>query len=500
MSAQYILALDSGTSSNRAILFAKNGTPLGVSQSEFTQIYPHPGWVEHDAEEIWKSLSEVIQSLLKKTNTRPSDIAGIGITNQRETTVLWDRHTGKPAHNAIVWQDRRTAEICRELTDAGHSESIRKTTGLVVDAYFSATKIKWLLDNVPSLREKAERGDILFGTIDTWLIWNLSGGKLHITDYSNASRTMLYNIHEKEWDKTLLEIMRLPEQILPTVLPSSKVYGSCATAVLDNVPVNIAGIGGDQQAALFGQGCTEAGMAKNTYGTGCFILMHTGQDAKESKNGLLTTMACSLEGTTEYALEGSVFSAGSTIQWLRDELGIIKQAAETEELAMAVEDSLGVYFVPAFTGLGAPYWDMYARGTIVGLTRGANRKHIIRAGLESLCYQSHDVLKLMEQESAVPLHELRTDGGAAANNFIMQFQADISNVPVLRPKILETTALGAAFLSGLAVEFWQDRNSLKNIAEPDRSFTPDLPSEKRIALYNGWLRAVERARNWIASP
>ncbi|GLI18668.1 glycerol kinase 2 [Tepidanaerobacter syntrophicus] len=493
--SKYIMALDQGTTSSRAIIFDENGLIKGVTNREFTQIYPKPGWVEHDAMEIWGSQIGVAKEVLLKCGLAVHDIAAIGITNQRETTVVWDKNTGKPVYNAIVWQCRRTASICDELKERGLTEKIREKTGLVVDAYFSGTKIKWILDNVEGAREKAEKGDLLFGNIDTWLIWNLTGGKVHVTDYSNASRTMLFNIHTLDWDEDILKELNIPKNMLPKVMPSSCVYGYTTTEIFGG-EVPIAGVAGDQQAALFGQACYSAGMAKNTYGTGCFMLMNTGEKAVESKHGLLTTIAWGVDGKVEYALEGSIFIAGAVIQWLRDELRVLDNAAQSEELAMKVEDNNGVYLVPAFVGLGAPYWDMYARGAILGLTRGAKREHIVRAALESICYQTRDVLEAMQQDSGITLKNLKVDGGAVANNFLMQFQADILGVPVDRPKVIETTALGAAYLAGLAVGYWKDKNDISSKWQIDKTFRPQMETETKERLYAGWKKAVKRSMNW----
>jgi glycerol kinase len=493
--AKYIMALDQGTTSSRAIIFDENGLIKGVTNREFTQIYPKPGWVEHDAMEIWGSQIGVAKEVLLKCGLSVNDIAAIGITNQRETTVVWDKSTGKPVYNAIVWQCRRTAPICDDLKDRGLAEKIREKTGLVVDAYFSGTKVKWILDNVEGAREKAEKGELIFGNIDTWLIWNLTGGKAHVTDYSNASRTMLFNIHTLDWDDEILKELDIPRAMLPKAMPSSYVYGHTTTEVFGG-EVPIAGDAGDQQAALFGQACYAPGMAKNTYGTGCFMLMNTGEKAVASKSGLLTTIAWGVNGKVEYALEGSIFITGAVVQWLRDELRVIDNAAQSEELATKVEDNNGVYLVPAFVGLGAPYWDMYARGTIVGLTRGAKREHIVRAALESICYQTRDVLEAMQKDSGINLKSLKVDGGAVANNFLMQFQSDILAVPIDRPKVIETTALGAAYLAGLAVGYWKDKEDISAKWQIDRTFKPEMEEAKREALYKGWKKAVERARDW----
>lgn len=493
--SKFILALDQGTTSSRAIVFDKGGQIVSVAQKEFTQIYPKAGWVEHDAMEIWATQIGVANEAIAKAGLTAQDIAAIGITNQRETTVVWDKNTGKPVYNAIVWQCRRTADICDDLRNKGYAEMIRNKTGLVVDAYFSGTKIKWILDNVEGAREKAEKGELLFGNIDTWLIWNLTGGKVHVTDYTNASRTLLYNIYDLKWDDEILEILNIPKSMLPEVKPSSCVYGYTTVDTLGG-EIPIAGDAGDQQAALFGQGCYKEGMAKNTYGTGCFMLMNTGEKPVKSKNGLLTTIAWGVDGKVEYALEGSIFIAGAVIQWLRDELRMIKTAADSEEYATAVEDSNGVYVVPAFVGMGAPYWDMYARGTIVGLTRGAKKEHIIRAALESMAYQTMDVLNAMEEDSGIKLSTLKVDGGAVANNFLMQFQSDILNVDVYRPKVIETTALGAAYLAGLAVGYWENKEEILNNWSVDRKFEPNMEEEKRAKLVKGWHRAVNRALEW----
>jgi glycerol kinase len=469
---KYVLAIDQGTTSSRAILFDQDGNIQGVSQQEFTQIYPKPGWVEHDANEIWATQLRVIREVIGKQQADPGEIAAIGITNQRETALVWDKNTGQPIHHAIVWQDRRTAAICDQLKADGHESTIRNKTGLVVDAYFSGTKVKWLLDNVPGAREKAEAGDLLFGTIDSWLVWKMSGGKIHITDYTNACRTLMYNIETLDWDDELLDILSVPRQMLPEVKASSEVYAHTAKDLL-GAEVPIAGIAGDQQAALFGQACYEVGMAKNTYGTGCFMLMNTGEELIRSQNGLLTTIAWGKDGKVTYALEGSVFIAGAAVQWLRDELKIIDEAPDSEYFAMKVDEPDGVYVVPAFAGLGAPYWDMYARGAIFGLTRGTTKAHIIRATLDSLAYQTKDVLDAMEADSGKKLTILRVDGGASANNLLMQFQSDILNTPVERPEIIETTALGAAYLAGLAVGFWTEADIEKKW-KLDQVFAPAM--------------------------
>ena len=490
----YILALDQGTTSSRAILFDQEGNIKASEQQEFTQIYPRPGWVEHDPKEIWNTQLKVLQALLRKQKVPAGQVAAIGITNQRETAVVWNRKTGEPIHNAIVWQDRRTASICNQLKADGHEPYIRENTGLLADAYFSGTKVKWMLDNVPGAREQAEKGELCFGTIDSWLIWKLTGGKVHVTDYTNASRTLLYNIKKLEWDKRLLEILGVPAIMLPEVRRSSEVYGHTAPDLL-GAAVPIAGIAGDQQAALFGQACHSPGMAKNTYGTGCFMLMTTGEKAVTSKSGLITTIASKLDGTPQYALEGSVFIAGAAIQWLRDGLKIIDDAPDSEYFAMKVPHTDGVYVVPAFAGLGAPYWDMYARGAILGLTRGTTKAHLIRATLESLAYQTRDVLDAMEKDSGLSLKTLRVDGGASANGLLMQFQADILGANVERPRIIETTALGAAYLAGLAVGYWKPED-ITNKWQLDATFVPDMQEEERGSLYRGWQKAVKRAMDW----
>lgn len=492
---KYILALDQGTTSSRAILFDADGNIRGMAQKELTQYYPRPGWVEHDAEEIWESQLSVARRVLDSAGLTPTAIAAIGITNQRETTVVWDRRTGKPIHRAIVWQCRRTAGICDDLKRAGWSERVARRTGLVIDAYFSGTKLAWLLANVPGAKERAQAGDLLFGTIDSWLLWNLSGGRLHATDYSNASRTMLFDINRLTWDEELLGELAIPAAMLPTVRSSSEVYGTTEPSLFRG-EIPLAGCAGDQQAALFGQGCFQPGMVKNTYGTGCFLLMNTGERPVQSRSGLLTTIAWGIDGTVEYALEGSIFVAGAAIQWLRDSLGLIASAADSETLARSVPDTDGVYLVPAFTGLGAPYWDMYARGTIVGLTRGTSRAHVVRAALESIAYQTRDVVDAMAQDSGIPARALRVDGGATANNFLMQFQADVLHIPVERPRIRETTALGAAYLAGLAVGLWPDRESIASRWACDRTFPPLMEADRRERLYQGWRRAVERSRAW----
>lgn len=493
--AKYVMALDQGTTSSRCILFNEKGLIESTAQKEFTQIYPKAGWVEHDPMEIWATQISVASEAMQMIGSVAADIAAIGITNQRETTVVWNKNTGEPVYNAIVWQCRRTSEFCDELKAEGFDKAIREKTGLIVDAYFSGTKVKWILDNVEGAREEAEKGNLLFGNIDTWLIWKLTGGKVHVTDYSNASRTMLFNIHELQWDKEILERLNIPASMLPEPKPSSHVYGYTDPTLLGG-EIAIGGAAGDQQAALFGQVCHVPGTAKNTYGTGCFMLMNTGEKAVESRNGLLTTIAWGTDGKVEYALEGSIFIAGAAIQWLRDELRLIKNAAETEEYANAVEDTNGVYLVPAFVGLGAPHWDQYARGAIVGLTRGAKKEHLIRAALESLAYQTYDVLKAMEEDSGIKLEALKVDGGACANNFLMQFQADILGVEVHRPEIIETTALGAAYLAGLAVGYWSDKEDIAKNWAVSRKFIPNMGEEKRTELLEGWHEAIKRSLGW----
>ena len=493
--AKYIMALDQGTTSSRCILFNHKGDIVSVAQKEFTQIYPKAGWVEHDANEIWATQMSVAQEALQKAGASAADIAGIGITNQRETTVVWNKRTGKPVYNAIVWQCRRTAGFCDELVAEGWKDKIRNKCGLVIDAYFSGTKIRWILENVPGAREQAEAGELLFGNIDTWLIWNLTKGKVHVTDYSNASRTMIYNIFELKWDDEILARFNIPKSMLPEVKPSSAIYGETDPSLF-GTPIKIAGAAGDQQAALFGQTCFAPGMAKNTYGTGCFMLMNTGQKPVMSNNGLLTTIAWGVDGKVEYALEGSIFIAGAAIQWLRDEVQLIKSSPESEEWANKVEDSNGVYVVPAFVGLGAPHWDSYARGTIVGLTRGANKAHIIRATLESLAYQTNDVLSAMQEDSGIQLAALKVDGGACANNFLMQFQADIIGAPVQRPVCIETTALGAAYLAGLAVGYWANKDEVVANWAISRTFESTFDQAKRDTLIKGWKKAVGRALKW----
>ncbi len=491
MTEKYILALDQGTTSSRAILFDKAGEIFHTSQQEFTQYFPKSGWVEHKADEIWSSILAVIAGVLSEKNISAEQVEGIGITNQRETTVVWDKHTGDPIYNAIVWQSRQTAGICEELKAQGHSDMFRDKTGLLIDAYFSGTKVKWILDNVEGAREKAERGDLLFGTIDTWLVWKLSGGKAHVTDYSNASRTLMYNIYALEWDQELLDILGVPTSMLPEVRPSSEIYAHTDEDQFFGHAAPIAGIAGDQQAALFGQACFESGMVKNTYGTGCFMLMNTGEKAVKSEHGLLTTIAWGIDGKVEYALEGSIFVAGSAIQWLRDGLRMFRNSSESEQYAKRVDSTEGVYVVPAFVGLGAPYWDSDVRGAVFGLTRGTSKEHFVRATLEALAYQTKDVLDAMEADSGISLKTLRVDGGAVENDFLMQFQSDLLNVPVERPVINETTALGAAYLAGLAVGFWKDRSEIAAHWHLDRPFQPEMEQELRDELYKGWQKAVQ---------
>ncbi|MFU2054981.1 glycerol kinase GlpK [Gallibacterium anatis] len=493
---KYIIALDQGTTSSRAVLLDHDANIVGIAQREFTQIYPKTGWVEHDPMEIWATQSSTLNEVVAKTGITSDQIAAIGITNQRETTIVWNKNTGKPVYNAIVWQCRRTAEFCDQLKAKGYTDYIRNTTGLVVDPYFSGTKVKWILDNVEGAREQAEKGELLFGTVDTWLIWKLTQGRVHVTDYTNASRTMMFNIHSKQWDDKMLEILDIPRSMLPEVKNSSEIYGQTNIGGKGGVRIPIAGIAGDQQAALYGHLCVNAGQAKNTYGTGCFMLMNTGDKAITSQNGLLTTICCNAKGEPAYALEGSVFIAGASIQWLRDELKIVHDSADTEYFAQKVPDCNGVYVVPAFTGLGAPYWDPYARGAIVGLSRGANRNHIVRATLESIAYQTKDVLEAMLSDSGEKLKALRVDGGATANNFLMQFQADILNTQVERPTVKEVTALGAAYLAGLATGFWKDLEELRDKASIERTFLPDQNEAKQQRRYKGWKKAVKRALEW----
>ena len=492
--SRYVLALDQGTTSSRAILFDNEQNIIAVRQREFEQLYPQQGWVEHDPMEIWSSQYGVMNEVVAQSGVDAHDIAAIGITNQRETTILWEKATGRPIYNAIVWQCRRTAPLVDELlSQPGMAEYIKENTGLVPDAYFSATKIKWILDHVPGARERAQAGEILFGTVDSWLVWKLTGGKVHVTDRTNASRTMLYNIHKLDWDDTLLNALDIPRAMLPRVTDSSEIYGYTD---LCGVQVPVAGIAGDQQAALFGQGCFSKGEAKNTYGTGCFLLMNTGDTICRSKNGLLTTIAISLNGKVEYALEGSVFVAGASIQWLRDEMRMLKSAPQSEEYCTAVNDTAGVYMVPAFAGMGAPYWNQYVRGTIVGLTRGTSKEHFIRATVESLAYQVYDVLEAMQKDSGITLHTLKVDGGASANNFLMQFQSDILNTEVIRPQCIETTALGVAYLAGLAVGYWKDREEISQNWRVDKRFYPGMEEDGRKKRIRGWKRAVKCALAW----
>lgn len=493
--AKYVMALDAGTTSNRSILFNEKGEICSVAQKEFTQYFPKPGWVEHDANEIWSSQLGVAVEAMNKIGAAAEDIAAIGITNQRETAIVWDKSTGEPVYHAIVWQCRRTAEYCDELKEKGYTEMFRKKTGLIIDAYFAGTKIKWILDNVEGARERAERGELLFGTVETWLIWKLTKGAVHVTDYSNASRTLLFNINTLEWDKEILNIMEIPESMLPKALPSSYVYGKADPSFLGGA-IPIGGAAGDQQSALFGQTCFRPGDAKNTYGTGCFLLMNTGEKPVFSNNGLVTTIAWGLDGKVYYALEGSIFVAGAAIQWLRDEMRLIDSAMDSEYMAKKVDDTNGCYVVPAFTGLGAPHWDQYARGTIVGLTRGVNKYHIIRATLESLAYQVNDVLGAMEADSEISLSSLKVDGGASANDFLMQTQADIINAPVKRPQCIETTAMGAAYLAGLAVGYWEDKEEVVKNWAMDREFTPQIEGDLRAKKIKGWEKAVKYAYGW----
>ncbi len=493
--AKYVMALDSGTTSNRCILFNEKGEMCSVAQKEFTQYFPRPGWVEHDAGEIWSTQLGVAVEAMSKIGATAEDIAAIGITNQRETAIVWDRKTGEPVCNAIVWQCRRTSEYCDQLKKKGLTETFRKKTGLVIDAYFSATKLKWILDHVEGARERAERGELLFGTVETWLIWKLTRGKVHVTDYSNASRTMLFNINTLQWDEEILKELDIPACMLPEPRPSSCLYGYSDPKYFGG-PIPIAGAAGDQQAALFGQTCFEPGEAKNTYGTGCFLLMNTGEKPVFSQNGLVTTIAWGLDGKVNYALEGSIFVAGAAIQWLRDEMRLIDSASDSEYMARKVEDTNGCYVVPAFTGLGAPHWDQYARGTIVGITRGVNKYHIIRATLDSLCYQTNDVLQAMKADSGIELAALKADGGASANDYLMQTQADIIGAPVNRPKCVETTAMGAAYLAGLAVGYWASREDVVKNWAIDRVFHPDISQEKRNKMVSGWNRAVKYSFGW----
>lgn len=491
----YILSIDQGTTSSRAIVFSHSGSITGLAQKEFTQIFPTPGWVEHDAEEIWDSQLQVIREALKSADITAESLAAIGITNQRETAVVWDRKSGKPLCNAIVWQDRRTAGFCDQLKTDGHEEMIRQKTGLVIDAYFSASKWNWILEHVPGAKEKAEAGELALGTVDSWLIWNLTGGSVHVTDVTNASRTMLFNINTLTWDQELLALFGIPENMLPEVKSSSEIYGYTADGILsDSIP--IAGIAGDQQAATFGQMCLSPGSVKNTYGTGCFILCNTGETPVLSKNKLVTTIAWQLDGKTTYALEGSIFIGGAVVQWLRDGLGLISKSEDVEELASSVEDSGGVYFVPAFTGLGAPHWDPYARGMIAGLTRGVTSGHIARAALESIAFQVYDVISAMEDDAGITIKELKVDGGAAVNDLLMQFQANLIGIPVIRPETIETTALGAAYLAGLAVKFWSGLDEIEKQWAMDRTFVSDISEESQVELKEGWNKAVSRSKNW----
>ncbi|MEM8846515.1 MAG: glycerol kinase GlpK [Bacteroidota bacterium] len=493
--SQYILALDQGTTSSRAVVVDKQGTIVSVSQKEFTQIFPKPGWVEHDATEIWATQAGMAAEAVSKKGIKGDDIAAIGITNQRETVVVWDKNTGEPVYNAIVWQDKRTSAYCDELKSQGKSEMIREKTGLVIDSYFSGTKVKWILDNVEGAREKAEAGDLVLGTIDTWLIWKMTEGRLHVTDVTNASRSLIFNINTMDWDDELLELLTIPKSMLPEVKQSSEVYGHTGPNFFA-AKIPIAGIAGDQQAALFGQMCTKQGMVKNTYGTGCFMLMNIGDKPIVSKNNLLTTVAWKINGKTEYALEGSIFIAGAVVQWLRDSLKVIKQSSDVEDLAGSIDSSEGVYFVPAFAGLGAPHWNQYAQGTIFGLTRGSTDAHIARAALESIAYQTMDILKAMEADSGISIKELRVDGGATVNNMLMQFQADVLNTVAVRPKIVETTVMGAAYLAGLAVGFWKSAEEIQNIWETDVRFNPTSEREVIESGIKGWYRAIEALEHW----
>ena len=493
--SKYIMALDAGTTSNRCILFDKKGQVISVAQKEFTQYFPKPGWVEHDANEIWSSQLGVAVEAMAKIGATAEDIAAIGITNQRETTIVWDKNTGEPVYHAIVWQCRRTSEYCDELKEKGLTDKFREKTGLIIDAYFSGTKLKWILDNVEGVRERAENGELLFGTVETWLIWKLTKGKVHVTDYSNASRTLLFNIKELKWDDEILAELNIPKSMLPEVKPSSEIYGYCDSAFLGG-EIPISGAAGDQQAALFGQTCFNPGEAKNTYGTGCFMLMNTGEKPVFSENGLVTTIAWGLDGKVNYALEGSIFVAGAAIQWLRDELKIIESAADSEYMANKVKDTNGCYVVPAFTGLGAPHWDQYARGTIVGITRGVNKYHIVRATLESLAYQVNDVLQAMKADSKIELEALKVDGGASQNNLLMQMKSDIIDAPVKRPMCVETTAMGAAYLAGLAVGYWKNKEEVIKNWEIDKVFTPKISEEDRAKKIKGWNKAVKYSYGW----
>jgi glycerol kinase len=496
MMDKYILAMDQGTTSSRAIIFDHDGLPVASAQKEFRQIFPKPGWVEHDPEEIWSTQAGVAVEAMAKSGLQPSSVAAIGITNQRETTIVWNRKTGKPVYNAIVWQDRRTSDICDKLKSDGYTETIAKKTGLVIDAYFSGTKVKWILDNVKDARKMAEKGELAFGTVDSWLVWNLTGGKVHITDVSNASRTMLFNINTLEWDDDLLKLLDIPETILPEVKSSSEIYGEAARGF--GSLIKISGIAGDQQAALFGQMCIKPGMVKNTYGTGCFMVMNIGNKPIQSKNNLLTTIAWKIGNETVYALEGSIFIAGAVVQWLRDGLGIIKNSSEVESVVSQVGDTDGVYFVPAFAGLGAPHWEQHARGTIVGMTRGTTSAHLAKAALDSIAFQTFDVLHAMQEDSGIIIKELRVDGGATVNNTLMQFQCDLLQSVVVRPKITETTALGAAYLAGLAVGFWKSQDEISHQWKVDRKFNPGISKESVINLVKGWHRAVGAAKYWAS--
>ncbi len=496
MDKKYVLAIDQGTTSSRAIVFDHSGKIVSVAQKEFEQHFPQPGWVEHNPNEIWTSQAGVIAEAIAKAGANGKNIAGIGITNQRETTIVWDRETGEPVYNAIVWQDRRTSEYCDELKEQGRLEEIQKKTGLIIDSYFSGTKIKWILDHVDGARERAESGKLAFGNVDSWLVWKLTQGEKHITDETNASRTMLFNIRNRQWDDELLDLMDIPKSMLPEVHSSSEVYGVTKTTIFAH-EVPIAGIAGDQQSALFGQMCLQPGMLKNTYGTGAFIMFNTGEKPIPSQNNLLTTIAWRRNNITHYALEGSIFIAGAVVQWLRDGLGIIRSSSDVEKLATTVDDNGGVYFVPAFAGLGAPHWDQFARGTIVGLTRGSTSGHIARAALESIAFQTRDVLKAMESDSGIEIKELRVDGGATVNNTLMQFQSDILGIPLVRPKVSETTALGAAYLAGLAVGFWKDTEEIKDQWQVDKRFEPKMPASKVNAITATWHKAVEKSKSWI---
>ncbi len=492
---KYILALDQGTTSSRCIIYNKKGEMVSVAQKEFHQFYPQQGWVEHDADEIWSTQMTVAHEAMLKAGVTYQNIEAIGITNQRETTVVWDKHTGQPVHHAIVWQCRRTAEYCDQLMAQGLADSFKEKTGLLIDAYFSATKLRWILENVEGARERAEAGDLLFGTIETWLIWKMTGGRVHVTDYSNASRTMMFNINTLQWDDEILSILDIPKSMLPEPHPSSEIYGETESTLFAG-PIKIAGAAGDQQAALFGQTCFQQGEAKSTYGTGCFLLLNTGEKPVYSENGLLTTIAWGLDGKVNYALEGSVFVCGAAIQWLRDELSLMKDSAESERMALSVADANGVYVVPAFVGLGAPYWDPYARGAIFGLTRGANKNHLVRATLESLAYQASDLLGAMASDLGKELVSLKVDGGACANNFLMQFQSDILGKEVLRPQCIETTSLGAAYLAGLATGYWKNQDDVLENWQIDKTFTPSMADEQRKALLSGWKKALERTIGW----